>query len=204
MAGNARLCQGACLSRSVIGAIGIVLGYLINLFWLHANTAKQLAILGVVSLSGSYAVWFLAAFVVNTFRVPWLLDAESTALINTQETRAESAEKKVAEINAARDKHDLFGRLMQQGDDFSRQIAECQTDAHFASWDQHRDVWVKSVQQAMRDMGLPTDGVEFARAGKYAVPVMGVISTGSKQENRRRVLEKHQENLADFVQRRLP
>jgi len=56
----------------------------------------------------------------------------------------------------------------------------------------------------MRDFfGFPTDAVEFARAGEYAEPVMGVISTGSKQEKRARVLEKRQENLADFVRRRL-
>src|SRR5437016_4054363 len=80
----------------IIAAVGIVLGYLINFFWLHVNTAKQLAILGAVSLSGSYVVWFLGALIINTLRVPWLLDAESTDLINTQDTRAEGAEIKLA------------------------------------------------------------------------------------------------------------
>ena len=135
--------------------------------------------------------------------VPWLLDAESTGLINTQATRTEIAEKKLAEINAAREKHDLFAQLMQQGVGFSCQIAECQTDAHFASWDRHSNEWLKSVQQAMRDMGFPTDAVEFGRAAEYAEPVMGVINTGSKQEERARVLEKHQQYLAYFVQCRL-
>lgn len=176
---------------------------LTNFFWLHLTTAKQLAILSAVSLGGSYAVWFFGALVINTMRVPWLLDAESTGLINTQEARAEEAEKKIAEAKAARDKHDLFGRLMQQGADFLREIAGCQTDAHFASWDRHSDVWLESVQQAMGEMGFPTEAVEFARAGNYAAPVLGVISTGSKQENRRRRLEKHQEYLADVVKRRL-
>jgi len=142
--------------------------------------------------------------IVNTFRVPWLLDVESTGLINAQEARAEDQEKKIAEMKATRTKHDLFGRLMQQGVDFSCQIAECQTDAHFASWDRHSNDWTKSVQQAMRDIGFPTDAVEFARAGEYAEPVRGVINTGLKQEERARVLEKRQENLADFVKRRLP
>ena len=177
---------------------------LTHFFWLHLNTAKQIAILSAVSLGGSYAVWFLCVLVINTVRVPWLLDAESTGLINTQEARAEDAEKKIAEIKAARDKHDLFGRLMQQGADFSREVAACQTDADFASWDRHSDEWLRSIQQAMRDTGFPTEAVEFARAGQYAEPMMGVINIGFKQESRRRRLEKHQGFLADFVRRRLP
>jgi len=181
-----------------------MLGYSINFLWLHVTAAKQLAIIGAVSLTGSYAVWFLGAFVVNTIRVPWLLDAESTDLINQQATKAEKAENELAEIKAGRDKHELFARLMQQGVDFSSQIAECQTDAHFASWDRHSHEWIKSVQQAMRDMGFPTDAVEFGRAAKYAEPVRGVINTGSKQEERAHVLEKHQRYLAYFVQTRLP
>ena len=181
-----------------------MIGFLISFFGLHVTTAKQLGILSAVSLCGSYAVWFLCALIINTVRVPWLLDAESTALINTQEARAEDAEKKIAEIKVARDKHDLFGRLMQQGIDFSWQIAECQSPAQFHSWDYHSNEWVISVQQAMRDMGFPTDAVEFARAAEYAEPVLGVINTGSKQEERARVLEKRQEYLADFVKRRLP
>jgi hypothetical protein len=181
-----------------------VLGYLINFLWLHLNTTKQIAILGTVSLVGSYAVWFLGVLMVNTFRVPWLLDAESTDQINTQATRAEKAEKKLAEIDAAREKHDFFAQLMQQGVDFSCQIAQCETDAHFASWDMHSNTWLKSVQKAMRDMGFPTDAVEFARAAEYAEPMKGVINLGFKREERARVLEKHQQYLAYFVQTRLP
>jgi hypothetical protein len=187
----------------VISLMGIVVGYTYNLLWLHKQTAKELVAVAVVSGFGANLIWFLGVFVVNTFRVPWLLDTESTNLINKQETRAESAEKKVDEINAAKDKHELFGRLMQQGVDFSYQIANCQTDAQFASWDRHSDEWLRSVQQAMRDMGFPTDAVEFGRAAEYAEPVRGVINTGTKQEERARVLEKHQANLADFVKRRL-
>lgn len=188
----------------VIGFIGITLGALINFFWLHKDTARQLAIMGAVSFGGSYAVWFFCAFIINTLRVPWLLDEESNSLVNNQETRAQVAETSLAEVHATRKKHDLFGQLMQQGVEFSCQITTCQTDAHFASWDRHSNDWTKSVQQAMRDMGFPTDAVEFARAAEYAEPLRGVINTGSKQEERARELEKRQENLADFVRRRLP
>jgi hypothetical protein len=188
----------------VIGIVGIFLGFLLNTYYLHLQTAKQLALMTILSLGGSYAIWLLGALIVNTLRVPWLLDAESSELIDTQENRARTAENNLAEIGAARQKHDLFARLMQQGVDFSCQIAECQTDAHFASWDRHSNEWIKSVQQAIREMGFPADAVEFVRAGEYAEPVKGVVNTGSKQEERARVLEKHQENLADFVRRRLP
>jgi hypothetical protein len=179
------------------------LGFLLNHVWLHKDTAKQLAIVAAISLGGSYGVWFLGAFLINALRIPWLLDAESTDLINAQETRAQVAEKNLADIHAARQQHDLFASLMQQGIDFSCEIAGCQTDAHFVSWDRHSNEWIKSVQQAMRDMGFPTDAVEFARAAEYAAPVMGVVNVGSKQEERARVLAKHQEYLADFVRRRL-
>jgi hypothetical protein len=187
----------------LISFFGIAVGYTYSWFWLHKQTAKELVTVAVVSGIGANLIWFLSVFVVNTFRVPWLLDAESTALINGQEARAESAETKLAEMKAATDKHDLFSRLMQQGVDFSYQIRECQSPPQFASWDRNSNEWMKSVQQAMRDMGFPTDAVEFARAGEYAAPWVGVITTGSRQEERARVLEKHQENLADFVKRRL-
>jgi hypothetical protein len=179
-------------------------GYFYNLLWLHKQTAQEIVTVALVSGIGANLIWFVAVFIVNTLRVPWLLDAENAGLINTQATRAEIAETKLAEISAARDKHDLFAQLMQQGVDFSCQIAECQSDAQFASWDMHSNEWLKSVQKAMRDMGFPTDAVEFARAAEYAEPVKGVINLGTKREERARVLEKHQRYLAYFVQTRLP
>jgi hypothetical protein len=187
----------------IIGVIGIVLGYFINFVWLHHNTAKQLAILSAVSLGGSYVAWFLAALIINTLRVPWLLDDESTELLNKEKRRAQDAEKNLAEINAAKQQHDFFSYLMHEGVALSVLIVTCQTDAKFASWDQQLDEWIKSVQEAMQDMRLPTDAVEFVRAGEYAEPVKGVINTGSKQEERARELAKYQEYLAEFVRRRL-
>jgi hypothetical protein len=172
--------------------------------WLYFHKQiKETIEIALISGVGANVIWFLGVLIYNAARVPWLLDSESTDLINDQETRVLVAEKNLAEVHATRKKHDLFGQLMQQGVEFSYQIARCQTDAHFASWDRHSNDWTKSVQQAMRDMGFPTDAVEFARAAEYAEPVRGVISTSSQQEERARVLEKRQENLADFVRRRL-
>lgn len=191
-------------SPLAISLIGIAVGNLYSYFWLHKHTAKELVVGALVSGVGANLIWILGVFVVNALRVPWLLDAESTDLINTQETRAVNAENELATINGARKKHDLFGWLAQQGVDFKRQIAECQSDAQFVSWDRHWKEWLILVQREMVNMGFPTDAVEFARAGEYAEPIRGVINTGSRQLGRARAIEKHQEYLAKFVERRLP
>ena len=188
----------------VITVIGVAVGNIYSLLALHKQTAKEVVTVTLVSGIGANLIWFICALVVNTFRVPWLLDAESTELINTQQARAEDAERKITEVEAGKDKHDLFGLLMQQGFEFLRQISGCQTDAEFASWDRHFYDWIKSVLQEMKNMGLRPDAVEFARAAEYAEPVMGAINTDSRREERRRRLKKHQEYLADFAKRRLP
>lgn len=186
----------------------ILVGVFIHHVWLHQQTAKELTLIGVISIAGSYAIWFLGALIANTLRVPWLLDAESGQQINTLEARALKAEAKVDNSEQAEKENkrlqDIFGHLMQAGINFSSQLAQCQTPAHFASWDRHYQDWIKSVQVAIRDMGFLTDAAEFIRAGEYAEPVKGVMNTGNEQEQRCRVLEKYQEKLAEFVERRLP
>jgi hypothetical protein len=186
----------------IIGTIGIAMGSIYSWLYLHKQI-RETAGIALLSGVGANAIWFLWVLFYSTVRVPWLLDADSTVLINKQEDRAEDAEEKLAEIKVEQDEQALFGRLMEQGLNFSSQIATCHTDAHFASWDRHSNEWTKSVQQAMRDMGFSTDAVEFARAAEYASPVMGVISIGSRREERARVLEKRQEYLANFAHRRL-
>lgn len=186
----------------VIGVIGIAMGYMYSWLYLHKQI-KETAGIALMSGVGANIIWFLCVLIYNTVHVPWLLDAESASLLNEQETRTQVAEMGLVALHATRKNHDLFGHLMQQGVGFSCQIATCRTDADFASWDRHSNDWTKSVQQAMRDMGFPTDAVEFARSAEYAEPVKGEINTPNKQEQRVRVLEKRQESLADFVRRRL-
>ena len=82
----------------LIGIVGISLGFLLNACYLHLQAAKQLATLAFVSLVGSYVIWFLGAWIVNTLRVPWLLDEESGRLINEWESKAQAAEAVVAEL----------------------------------------------------------------------------------------------------------
>ena len=192
----------------VIGALGLVFGYLINLFWLHRGTAKELVIVGAVSFGGSYAVWFLGALIANTIRAPWLLDAESGEQINALERRAIEAENKadlfVKEKQESKRFHDLFGSLINAGMAFSSDLASCTTTGQFMSWDRHFNDWVKKVKDTIAGMGYMTDALEFVRAAEAAEPVKGVMDYRNEQEERCRVLEQHQNYLADYVKRRLP
>jgi hypothetical protein len=191
-----------------IAAIGLIVTFLFNHFYLHAKTAAQLLGFGAFMLLGSYGISFFGAFIINAMRVPWLLDVESGELVNALEQRAVSAESRADESARAKQEserlHNSFGTLMQAGVAFFSQLAQCQTEADFASWDRHFKTWLDDVRQAILQMGYKTDSVEFVRAGEAAEPVRGVMDFRNKQEERRRVLTKHQDNLAEFARRRLP
>jgi len=191
----------------IVGLIGVALGGLYSWLALHRQVVENVKI-GLIAGAGANVIWFLCVLIYNTVRVPWLLDAESDQLIDQMESRAEAAEIKVASIERTakenRQLQDLFSRLIQAGIEFSSQLIECSTLAHFSSWDRHYKTWIESIQNAMRDMGFPADAAEFIRAGEYAEPVKGFMNIGNEREQRCRVLEKYQEKLAEFVKRRLP
>jgi hypothetical protein len=182
---------------------GLAVGFLVHSLWLHEKTVRELVIISLVSLSRSYTLWFLGALIINSIRIPSLLDAESGEQINALETRALSAESKIfqSEQTTKENKrlHDLFGHLAEGGAQFSRDLAQCQTPAHFASWDRHFNGWLEEVQIQIMNMGFRTDAAEFARAGESAAPVTGVMDFRNEQERRRRILTKHQDSLAGFV-----
>lgn len=191
-----------------LGITTIVVGVILHFCWLHQQTAKEITILALVSLGGSYAIWFLGALAFNTLRVPWLLDAENGQQISALEERALAAEsalddrEKVKRDN--KELHDKFGHLAQAGLEFSTDINRATTRGELMSWDRHFKTWVDDVQSAMRYLGCPTDAAEFMRAGSLAVPVQGVVNTPYEQETRRRGLKMHQDYLAEFVRRKLP
>jgi hypothetical protein len=188
----------------VIAVVGAIVGYLINRLYLHMNSALTVAELGLISVGTSYAVFFLGSFAVNTFRVPWLLDAESGQQIDALESRAETAERALGDNQRNKQKHELFGSLMTAALSFSSQLSRCSSDADFQSWDRHFNEWVNTVRHEMTNAGYPTDAAAFARAKETAAPVTGVIDVRSKVDQRRRVLNKYQESLEGFVHRRLP
>ena len=192
----------------LIGAVGLALGYLINAYHLHLQTAKQLAVIGFVSFGGSYAVWFLTALVVNTLRVPWLLDAESEQLIDEMDSKARAAETALAELKdnkeGTRRLHKEFGALMQSAAQLSSDLATCYEAIQFGSWDARLNQWLDTVKKAILGLGFDADAVAFIRAGDNASPVAGVVNPAYHQETRRRVLKQHEKELADIIRRRLP
>ena len=208
-----RISQDTCASAKgritpfLIGIVGVILGFLFNAYYLHLHAAGPLAVLALVCLVGSYAIWFLSAWVVNTFRVPWLLDAESGRLINEWEKKAQNAEAAVAELKNKREEnrrlHDRFASLMQSGIVLSSDLASCTVNG-LSAWDARFDKWLISVKDAISDEGFASEAIAFIRAGEDAEPVTGVVDFRSEREERCRVLEQHQKKLEDIVRRRLP
>jgi hypothetical protein len=184
------------------------LGFLINHYYLHLQAARQLAVIGFVSLGGSYAVWFLGAWIINMFRAPWLLDAESGQLIDAWEGKAQIAENTLAGLKDQKAErlrvHKLFGSLMQAGVNLSTDLAACTADGHLRAWDARLDGWLKLVKKTISDEGFASEAVAFVRAGEDAEQVKGVMNFGWERETRCRVLEQHQKKLEDIVRRRLP
>ncbi len=166
-----------------IAVLVLAVGWLYSSFYLHKEFAENLKI-GLICSCGSYAIWLLGMLVFHALRVPWLLDADAGVLINQQEDRAQTAESSLAKIEGDRQKHADFAKLMEAGVDLSAEIAACHTDAEFVGWNGAFDAWLKTVRQSMQEIGFPTDAVEFVRAGEYAAFVNGVISVGSRQEER--------------------
>jgi hypothetical protein len=169
----------------------------------------------VVMVTLSYLIAFVGALVINTLRVPWLLDAESGGQINSLEKRAEDAESSVLDLERQADKleaakaeskrlHDLFGSFMRSGIKLSGGLAGCQVKAQFEAWDELFDSWLSSVRTAISDMGFNSEAAEFSRAGENAEPIIGIRDARKEREERCSVLEQHQLKLEEIVHRRLP
>jgi hypothetical protein len=189
----------------IIAIVGLVLGFLLNMFYLHLQAAKQFAVLALVSLAGSYAIWFLGALVFHTFRVPRLLDAESGRLIDEMESRAKNAETAVAKLTDQKTErqrpHNLFGSLMQAGVDLSDDLAAGTVNG-LAAWDARLQMWLISVRDTISGEGFASEAVAFKRAGEDAEPMKGVVDFRNEREWRCRVLKQHQKKLEEIVQRR--
>ena len=168
-----RIWQEACASLKgakrpvTIGLVGVVLGLLLNHFWLHKDTAQEIAILGAVSIGGSYVIWFLGAFVVNTFRVPWLLDAESGEQINALESRAIASE---TALNDKNKKQELFARLaglMTEAEPLAQELRRgFRHSGHTLRWLDKRARWVSWVSQVLTEMGLAAEAADFRHASE--------------------------------------
>jgi len=151
-----------------IGIVGLVLGFLINLLYLHKQTAKEILFLGLGSFGGSYIIFFLGSFLVNTLRVSWLLDAESGEQINAWEARAFATEKTTSDAEAIAEEkrrlQDLFGGFLNEGESLANQLRRGMAD--YGTWLDERQRWATRVSQSLIDMHLPTRPPRFAMREK--------------------------------------
>jgi len=172
-------------------------------------------VIAVISGFGANVLWFLGLLIYNTVRVPWLLDADAGKQISDLENRAILAETSVRNFQASADQteaartenrrlHELFGTLAEKGGDVLRELAGCSMDTQFAMWDIQFKQWKEAVEKEIKNLGFHADAVEFLRSGDRAEPMKGVVDARVTREYKGRVLEKHQDKLADFVSRRLP
>jgi hypothetical protein len=172
-------------------------------------------VITVISGVGANVIWFLGVLIYNTVRVPWLLDADAGKQINSLEDRATLAETSVRKFQDSADQteatktenkrlHELFGTLAEKGRDVLRELAGCSMDTQFAMWEIQFNQWKEVVEKEIINLGFRTDAVEFLRSGDAAEPMKGVVDPRVIREYKGRVLEKHQDNLAAFVLRRLP
>jgi hypothetical protein len=120
----------------------------------------------------SYSVAFVGALIINTLRVPWLLDAESGQQIDALETRALIAESK-ADDDAATNRenkrlHDLFGEFMVEGELLTKELGGTHGDK-FGAWLQKRRTWEEKICQTLIEMSLSTETAAFRHAGNEEV-----------------------------------
>lgn len=80
----------------VISVMSLGLGYFYGVSQLHVGTKEAIKV-GLICGLGANLIWLFGVLIYNVVRVPWLLDAESGALINAQESRAQTAEKTIQE-----------------------------------------------------------------------------------------------------------
>jgi hypothetical protein len=162
-----------------------IVGLIVSYFYGPVRAALDFLVRSIVMVLCSYGIAFVAALVVNTLRVPWLLDAESGEQVNTQEKRAQIAEASVQTLeNQANQSvavqrenkrlHDLFGAFMNEGEALADELRRGVRD--FAPCLEKRRNWVERVSQSLVDMNLPTEAAAFRHSGEVeARPAPGTV-----------------------------
>ncbi|HZR57033.1 MAG TPA: hypothetical protein VFA74_09195 [Terriglobales bacterium] len=178
------------------GLVGVTLSFWYNYSHLHLNTAQQVSVLALVCLGGSYGISFLGSLVVNTFRVPWLLDAESGQQIDALESRAQIAEQAAAEKQKSKEMNALFADLMTRGGTLTQRVTSDGVP------DLEITEWVETVINTLVKVELSTDSVAFRHAAEKAEPIIGVIDARSEREKRRRKLVCYRDKLEEIVKLR--
>lgn len=189
------------------------MGSLFSWLYLHKQI-KETVEIALISGVGANVIWFLGVLIYNTVRVPWLLDADAGEQINGLEERARLAETSVRsyqdnanQTEAIRTENkrlqELFGTLAENGRDVWRDLASCSMDTQFAMWDIQFKQWLEAVRKEIINLGFRADAVEFMSSGDNAELVTGPMDGRVIREYKGRVLREHQNNLTEFVRRRL-
>jgi hypothetical protein len=188
---------------------GLIAAFLYNHYHLHTQAALIALELGVVSICSSYGIFFLGSLLVNTVRVPWLLDAESGEQIDALETRVSLAESKAEDKAATQQEkkrlHDLFGGFMKEGESLADELRRGMQS--YGPWLQKRREWVERVSQALTDMGLPTEAAGFRQAGEKDRPIFPPGTVESPRlyyDLYSSQLTGYRTKLQEIVSRRLP
>jgi hypothetical protein len=100
-----------------------ILGLIVSCLYGPVHWTIDFLYRSIVMVILSYSVAFVGALIINTRRVPWLLDAESGQQIDALETRALLAESKADDDAATKREnkrlHDLFGEFMVEAAPFT-------------------------------------------------------------------------------------
>jgi hypothetical protein len=185
--------------------VGLVVSY----FYGPVHVALDFLIRSVVMVGCSYGIAFLAALVINTVRVPWLLDAESGEQINALEKRAQVAETTLSESHDKSQEnnrlHSLFGDFLDEGESLADELRRGMQV--YGPWLDKRSKWVEKVSQTLTDMKLPTDAAAFRQAGEKDLPIFppGTVSTPRLYyDHYSSQLTGYRTKLQEIVTRRLP
>jgi hypothetical protein len=182
-----------------------VLGLIVSCLYGPAHWTLDFLYRSIVMVGLSYGIAFSGALVINTLRIPWLLDAEAGEQINGAEKRAIVAEAALQANNDGMEVRVKLAALLQKGQKLEENLRTCVEPVHFFAWDREEYTWMDSVTQTLLTIGFPNYAVEFRRAGTEPVFVSGPMNIGEKQNGgqkregrlrRLRLLQKVLENMA--------
>jgi hypothetical protein len=149
----------------ILAILGLIVSYLYG----PVHWTIDFLYRSIVMVILSYSVAFVGALIINTLRVPWLLDAESGQQIDALETRALLAESKADDDAATKREnkrlHDLFGEFMVEGELLTKELGRTHGDK-FGAWLQKRRTWEEKICQTLIEMSLSTEAAAFRHAGE--------------------------------------
>jgi hypothetical protein len=186
--------------RLVPIAIALV-GLIISRFYGEIHTPLIFLVRSVVILLCSYGIAFVGAFVVNTIRVPGLLDAESGEQINNLEARAETAETALKDKSTRYQVRLKFADLMREGEVLADELRRGLPQ--FGGWLEKRRDWIGRTNQALIDAEFPTDAADFRHAAEFTPDIKGIANDAYWHRFYGEQLESSRTRLREIISRRV-